>query len=180
MAEAPPLVDGEAAAGGFWRTDWPDALRENLLGLLPSAANALSDFLRKNLFLIHTIGWPIIDAQGNATNYAGLHPRDARRALLQHMVDDHLRSEVDLLRPKVILAMGDAARDACSHFPGGAALRTGTLASHRENGIEITFSWGSVPASVTLLPVDRNLRDPAKRRAIRDDLRRFADSDIQN
>ena len=170
VAEAPPLLEDGTSAGGFWRDDTPDALRDNLLGLLVSGSEGLRRFLDDDLFLIHTIKWPIIDEQGRATNYAGLHPINLRRDLLKHTVDEHLRPELELLKPGAILAMGDAARTACSYFLGGAGLRRGTLASHRERDCAIRFGGREVRLGVTWLPVDRN-RD--KRPLIHEDITRF-------
>ncbi len=181
IAEDPPVT------GGFWRPDVPDDLREYLLKLLKKQGlgvpqgvqtkDALEAFLAGGFFLVHALKWPFARRDGKRPSYnRGLTPGDQTR-LIDHSVSVHFRDEIRLIAPRGILAMGNAAWRVCtelSEVPTGLPKKgVETLRLKKPQNYRIVLGGISIPLNVTLLPVDQNMRDPRRRRAIEEDIPEF-------
>jgi uracil-DNA glycosylase len=171
VSEAPP------ESGGFWHVESEDHLRRNILELLglaglrlpakPYKQEALQNFLNANFFLIQTIKWPI---QKGSFNKLG--PAEKRR-LVEHSVM-HLEREIGLISPTGILAMGNAAWDACLKLNcGNHPLPDAGVETVRGKDYKIELKQGLVPLNVTFLPVNQNMNRSEQRSHILVDLAHF-------
>lgn len=173
ISEAPPVP------GGFWAPrPVKDGLRHNLLAILEGlglpvpadkhSCEALYCFLWSGLFLVQTIKWPI----NPSFNHLG---GKRKRALVEHSVDSHLRSEVEIVKPRGIIALGSAAWAACSRLhPGQEALPDSGVEELRSEDFELDLGQErAVPLNVTSLPVGQNVRYAGGSRGIGQDISRF-------
>lgn len=154
IGEAPP------EDGGFWRPGNGDGLRRRLLPCLPAwspaidcdSPKALEWFVDAGHFFVQAVKWPLSESY-NAQ-------RRAPMLALQHAVTSHLESEIELINPQHIVALGAAARDACaalSERRGLALPLVGGTAAVRLNHYVFRMATGrEVPLHVTRLPGKRN------------------------
>ncbi|HJY80349.1 MAG TPA: hypothetical protein VKK81_04625 [Candidatus Binatia bacterium] len=183
ISEAPPIP------GGFWEVGRKDALRENLLTLLqeqgfdfPSdfhSPEALDAFLAHGFFLLQTLKWPFAQREGTEgerkrrPSFNHLGPAQQRR-LIKHSVNAHLRRELELIAPSGILALGNAAWQACgklSQCP--LPLQGGGFEAHLGKEYPMALPSGSIPLHVTYLPVEQNMKIPERAQAIKKHLKDF-------
>src|SRR5262249_34325864 len=151
-----------------------DTLREHLLALLreqgyllpqhSQSAAALQAFLSQGFFLLQTLKWPLADGRRGVF---GLTPA-VRERLLRHTARAHLRRELALCAPQHIVALGNAAWQACTMLSerplplrGVGALRSGDY--------QLWLSSGPLPLNVTYLPVPRIMTNPRLVHAMRTD-----------
>jgi len=109
ISEAPP------PDGGFWAAPpAKDDLRRNMFSILKaktvplpdsSAHGCLTEFHRCGFLMLQTVKWPL------CVSARGLRPTERR--LIEHSVEAHLASEIDVTRPCAIIAMGRVAAYAC-------------------------------------------------------------------
>ena len=185
MSEAPP------EAGGFWKLprdgsgDSLDDLRENVLTRLQAGvlsetdfhdSEALQSFLSAGFFLVQTLKWPLAKTAKQRASFNHLALKTKER-LVAHAIE-HLRSELLAIQPRGILAMGNAAVEACRRldelmqFPVGGVERVRLSNVSRP---EIRFQKRNIPIDVTFLAVDENVRKPTRGPLIRQDFERFLD-----
>jgi len=155
ISEAPPET------GGFWEARGRDSLRGNILTLLrdkgfqaPNTVDsqeAVDAFVAEGFFLVQTLKWPI----ANGKTYNSLGPAQKRR-LIQHAALAHLQHEIETLAPKGVLAMGNAAWDACRQISQGGSLPKGGIKSARCKDLFINLYKGKLPLNATILPTDYN------------------------
>ncbi len=166
LSEAPPQT------GGFWSDDHPDDLRRKLAELLglqqsENGKKVLTSFLAKGYFLLQSLKWPL----KRTFNHFG--PAQQRQ-LVEHSTSAHLRSEVQVLKPRAILAMGKAAWMSC-------LLMSGNTSNRRDRGFEdslneertMTLDGHVIPLRSTYLPVDQNLRIPDRAAQISGHMQNF-------
>jgi uracil-DNA glycosylase len=173
ISEAPP------ASGGFWQVDSGDDLRKNLQVLLKlpstnSHQSCLENFMAQGFFLLQTIKWPIAPrSNGEGRNFNQLGPAQ-KRTLIDHSATVHLKAEIDLLSPSRILAMGNAAWQACQTLsPTTLKDRIGGVRLAHQYHLEFLMPHGLIPLHVTLLPLKQNLRFPEQKGLIQDDFENF-------
>jgi len=82
---------------------------------------------------------------------------------------------MNLLSPRAILAMGNAAWQACVEFVPGETgrLRKLGVTEAREQFFEVFVGTTRIPLAATLLPVDQNMRVESKASLIRHDVEAF-------
>ncbi len=179
VAEAPPR------AGGFWRDGVNDDLRKNLLTLLkkrglPVPSNfdsqqAIAAFLDGGFFLIHALKWPLAKGtRRTRPNFNQLGSQQQRK-LIDHSTTAHLQHEINLIAPAGILAMGNAAWQACRRLNTQGGLPDEDLTNLRAGEYDLTLADRSIPLNVAFLPVGQNLRDSERAKDIETDFRRFLD-----
>lgn len=173
ISEAPP------AEGGFWAPrPVADKLRQHLLAILESlglqvpkdhhSCEALYAFLLGGFFLVQAIKWPLI----RGFNQLG---SKQQRTLVQHSMDYHLQCEIEAIRPRAIIALGNAAWAACARLhQDQAALPNRGVTDLRIQDFELHVSGGrDVLLNVTYLPVDRIMNQAKRAREIQEDICRF-------
>lgn len=172
ISEAPP------ESGGFWQINSQDNLRRNILNLLVLAGlelpnredrqESLQSFLNANFFLLQAIKWPL---KKNSFNKLG--PAE-KRGVIGHSVEAHLRHEVALVSPSGILAMGNAAWNACRSLSGtDDMLPDAGIETVRRKDYEMKLQQTTVPLNVTFLPVDQNMNRSEPRECILEDIAAF-------
>lgn len=86
----------------------------------------------------------------------------------------HLEREIRLIRPTGILAMGNAAWDACSKLNrGDHPLPDAGVETVRGKDYKVEMKEGLVPLNVTFLPVNQNMNRTEPRSHILVDLAHF-------
>ncbi len=121
LSEYPP------SQGGFWKVGVEDKLRKYLFEVLARhgysfpanvhSPEALHTFLSYAFFLIQTLKWPL--RQGLSFN--SLAP-DEQQRLITHVAEAHLRREIELCAPQHIVALGNAAWQACAKLSAQSPL----------------------------------------------------------
>lgn len=169
--------------GGFWRTNGDDDLRSQLVFILrrlggcldESSGDVMTNFLAAGLFLLQALKWPLAKRDRKKRPSFGQLGSAQRTRLISHANESHLLPELMLLRPRAILAMGNAAWQACVEFiPGdGARLRKLGIRDVRGQCFEARLGSTSVPLGATLLPVDQNMRIGTNASLIRQDVEAF-------
>lgn len=157
IAEAPP------PNGGFWQSDTHDDLRNNLLGFLLPADQALDLFLSRNFFLVHAIKWPFTVKNGeNRYSFNSIPRPTDKTKVARHSAKAHLVEEVVAIAPRGILAMGNAATRVCAELSDTPTdLNTAgveTLRVRASQDYQITIQRTRIPVNVTTLPVARTMR----------------------
>jgi hypothetical protein len=181
ISENPPVT------GGFWEKKSDDKLRQNILQLLKIQHSgsdhlaALESFLSHRtsdgfqVFLIQTLKWPYaqkLRQQKKGYNQCRVSPR--MRLLIEHTVSAHLGPEIDAIRPQGILAMGNAAWDACRELSiNKSELPIGGIESVRGKSYTLQLASGSIALNVTYLPVGRNINFSNSANEIRQDIELF-------
>jgi hypothetical protein len=149
--------------GGFWEWRVPDSLRINVLTLLRdrdlqvpdnfNSQEALDAFVAGGFFLVHTLKWPI----ANKKTYNKLGPAQKRR-LVGHAAPRHLQNEIKTLAPKGILAMGNAAWDACRRLSADSNLpAAGVEDACGRKDLFMNFLNRKISINASRLPTDYNL-----------------------
>jgi hypothetical protein len=93
------------------------------------------------------------------------------RRIIEHTVSVHLRVEISTLRPVGILAMGNAAWDACRELSiNKSELPNGGIETVRGCPYTLQLASGSIVLNVTHLPIGRNMTYPNRAREIKKDL----------
>lgn len=161
----------------------PDDLRENVLELLqlyglPRVAGhipgAFEVFLSGGFFLVQALKWPLARQTNRRAGFNQL-PRKTKALVVNHALG-HFRSELALIAPRGILAMGNAALEVCrclderGLIPQGGVAVTRLASSQR---LEILVEGRAIPFDVTLLPVDENMRKPERATLIKHDFGHF-------
>ncbi len=178
ISEAPPV------SGGFWQVGVKDNLRKNILELLrdhgllvPSDIyrwEALGVFLSGGFFLVQTLKWPLAQRKRKQRpGFNQLGPAQKRRLII-HSVSARLRYELELIAPRGILALGNAAWQACvklSQHP--LTSQSGKMETLRCGDYQVVLPNGSIPLNVTYLPVSKIMKDQKKAKAVREDIGRF-------
>lgn len=171
-------------AGGFWNLESKDDLRDNLLGLLreagltlptnPDSKETMEAFLTGGFFLVQAMKWPFAKGKRKQRpNFNQVGPR-VRRRLSDHTVSAHLRQEVAVIAPSGILAMGNAAWQACIRLPlEETSLPQDGVETVRGADYQIRFANRAIPLNATLLPVGQNMRHYVKKGWIMEDFRNF-------
>lgn len=180
ISENPPIT------GGFWETKGEDGLRQSLIRLLkiPSNGNhneGLKSFLAHRysdhlqFFLIQTLKWPYAEAlRKEKKGYNQYRNAPSMRRLIEHTISAHLGSEISAICPIGVLAMGNAAWDACRALSRNKSeLPTEGIESVRGHPYTLQLASGSIPLDVTLLPVGRNMTSPRKAGEISQDFESF-------
>lgn len=180
ISEAPPQ------SGGFWRSEVSDSLRSNILRLLQSnglkvpsnfdSQAAVDAFMSSGFFLLQSIKWPL----ANGRSYNELSSRQGG-VLIEHAALAHLRHEIDQLKPKGILAMGNAAWDACRRLSEGSALPRGGVETVKRLALQdliLRLTDRQVPLNVMLLPTNYNYN--TQHEAVEDDFKGFLDRHCWN
>ena len=173
ISEAPP------EEGGFWAPrPVEDKLRHHLLDILADlglpvpqnrhSCKALHSFLVGGFFLVQAIKWPLT----RGFNQLG---SEQQRTLIQHSVDRHLQWEVENVRPRGIVALGNAAWAACARLHHcQSAFPDGGVTTLRTQDFELRGMDGrAVLLNLTHLPVDQNMNRPQRAQEIREDVFRF-------
>lgn len=181
VSEAPPEV------GGFWRLprpkQKPDDLRENVLELLQlyglprveaHIPRAFEVFLSRGFFLVQALKWPLARQANRRAGFNQL-PRKTKALVVKHALG-HFLAELTIVRPRGILAMGNAALEMCRCLDERGLMPQGgveiaRLANSRQ--LEIRVEGGAIPVDVTLLPVDENMRKAKRAALIKDDFKHF-------
>lgn len=157
MGEAPP------PPGGLWKCRNGDNLRVRLFPSLPQwpadldldSAEALEHFIDLGYFFVQAMKWPL-----QHSSYGQLR-REPQRLAFGHAVEAHLDEEVELLEPRAIVALGDAAWQACNVLTqrhGGVPSDLG-VAEARGKHHQFLFAQGdAIPFHVTFLPGTTNER----------------------
>lgn len=183
--------------GGFWhlpsdeQPEDPDDLRAQLFRLLaphsprfgrnPHALEALEMFLAAGLFLLQTLKWPIAKPSEKRRATFNHLPRSTQRRLLNHTAVAHLRAEMSALKPRGVLAMGNAALGACRLLALPDAIPDGGVETVRAvRGLNIIIEGAETPLDVTFLPVDENMRKRERARLIEADIGGFLDRHTWN
>lgn len=158
LGEAPP------GPGGFWQPGNGDAVRRLLLPSLPEWPQALdwdsceatTWFVDAGYFFVHTMKWPLLHH-----SYGRLTPRSKRLAV-SHAVEAHLGSEVELMAPSAIVALGAGAWDGCRLLAsryGGAPLGDLRITAARLAHHSLHLPKGrDISLHTTFLPGDINER----------------------
>jgi hypothetical protein len=180
-----PHFGSPALDRGFWRVGNHDNLREHLFrGLqrlgqsFPSDLHgdqAIQTFIAANLFLVQTLKWPLGKGSRHKRrrSFNSLGPR-AKHRLVAHTNAAHIGPELALLGPRAVLAMGNAAWQACASFiPGSADLGEIGVSAARGRLYEMEITGRPIPLEVTSLPLDQNMRKPFLAAVIRHDIARF-------
>jgi len=191
LSEAPPTV------GGFWHLptdehrEEPDDLRAQLFRLLalrsnrfdrdPHTRGSLEAFLTAGFFLLQTLKWPLAKpSEKRRATFNHLTKRTQQR-LLSHTVLEHLKAEISLLKPRGVLAMGNAALGACRLLAAPDALPEGGVQTVRARGnLNLLVMGSKTPFHVMSLPVDENMRKDSRAQEIKIDLDRFLDTHSWN
>ena len=151
ISENPPIT------GGFWENKSDDGLRQNILGLLKISYKgndqlaALESFLsyRNSIglqfFLIQTLKWPYAkNLRQEKKGYSQYRRSPRMRRLIEHTVSAHLAAEIGSILPVAILAMGNAAWDACRELSRNKSeLPNGGIETIR--GYHYTLQFASGP-----------------------------------
>jgi hypothetical protein len=186
LSEAPPTV------GGFWhlptdeKPEEPDDLRAQLFHLLalrsgrfacdPHTRGSLDAFLTAGFLLLQTLKWPLAKPPGKRRATFNHLTRLTQRRLLSHTVLEHLKTEMSVLKPRGVLAMGTAALDACRLLATPSALPEGGVQTVRAVGdLNIVIDGTQIPLNVTFLPVDENMRKDLRASLIKVDVAQFLD-----
>jgi hypothetical protein len=186
MSEAPP------ESGGFWHlpdqdASEPDDLRAQILQLLaprglvleagPHDVAALRAFMASGLFLVQALKWPLAKREGKKRRSFNHLPRPDQKRLIRHSASAHLRGELLAIAPQAILAMGNAALEACravserpDSIPAG-----GVTEIRKSNGLGagVVLQGQPIPLDATFLPVDENMRKATRRDLIKADIAAF-------
>ena len=177
ISENPPIT------GGFWKTKSDDRLRQNILRLLkiPPSGNdhpaTLELFLSHRnsiglqFFLIQTLKWPYAEnLREEKKGYNQCRHSLSMRRLIEHTVSAHLGAEIGAICPIGILAMGNAAWDACRELSKNKSeLPNGGIETVRGYPYTLHLASGSIALNVTHLPVGRNMNYPKRAREISQD-----------
>jgi len=183
ISENPPVT------GGFWETKCDDGLRQNILQLLkiPHSCNdhhaALESFLSHRtssgfqFFLVQTLKWPYaknLKREKKKKGYNQSRHSPGMRRLIEHTVSAHLGAEIGTICPIGILAMGNAAWDACRELSKNKSeLPNGGIETVRGYPYTLQLASGSIALNVTHLPVGLNMNYPNRASEIRQDIEDF-------
>jgi uracil-DNA glycosylase len=181
ISENPPIT------GGFWENKSDDGLRQNIIRLLKIPHNgndhhaALESFLSHQnsiglqFFLIQTLKWPYAkNLRQEKKGYNQYRHSTRMRRLIEHTVSAHLGVEIGTICPIGILAMGNAAWDACRELSKNKSdLPNGGIETVRGCPYTLQLASGSIALNVTHLPVGRNMNYPKRAREIRQDIEDF-------
>lgn len=165
LSEAPPPT------GGFWRLNHSDDLRSSLMSLLDIQSEppreAVDAFIEKGFFLLQSLKWPLV----KTFNHLG--PKQQRQ-LIEHSAQEHLRIEIDALRPKAILAMGKAAWLSCRFLSGQWNNEVSTQFEQSLGEMRlVTVRGNETKWMATYLIINQNLRLPERAKAISVHLKKF-------
>lgn len=170
LGEAPPKT------GGFWRPRNSDAVRRLLLPILPAwpkrldwdSQEAIDWFVDEGFFFVQAMKWTLAHQ-----SYAKLTTRQKCLAV-EHAVESHLISEIELMQPRAILALGMAAWDACLILVeryGQPALSESRFARARlRHHVLRLRKQDEVPLHVTFLPGRINEKIARRIEAMTDDV----------
>ena len=178
ISENPPIT------GGFWEKKSDDGLRKNILQLLkiPHSGNddlaTLESFLSHRtsggfqVFLIQTLKWPYAEnLRQQKKGYNQCRRSRGMQQLIEHTV---LGAEIAAIRPIGILAMGNAAWDACRELSlNKFELPNGGIESVRGKPYTLEVASGLIALNATHLPVGRNMNYPKRAREISQDFEVF-------
>jgi hypothetical protein len=186
LSEAPPTV------GGFWHLptgehpEAPDDLRGQLFRLLalrsprfdcdPHTRGSLEAFFTARFFLLQTLKWPLAKPPGKRRATFNHLTKPTQQRLLGHTVLEHLKAEISVLKPRGVLAMGNAALGACRLLAAPGLLPKGGVQTLRTlYDLNFDISGVRTPLNVTFLPVDENMRKPLRAPLIEADVAKFLD-----
>ena len=173
VGEAPPKT------GGFWIERSGDAVRRLLLPALPSwpgdvdwdSKEAIDWFVGRGYLFIQAMKWTLI-----GQSYLKLGAEEGKAAL-RHAVERHLLTEIGLIAPSAIVALGTAAWRAAALIAEsyGRALEDNGVSSARLRHHELPRPGGDmIPLHATFLPGTINDGLARSRMdAMRDDVRVF-------
>lgn len=153
ISEAPPKT------GGFWAPmELDDDLRNNIFSIVnryfgECSANRVTDhnsFMANRLFLIQAIKWPLKKSAASLSA--------SEKLLIEHSVDEHLKTEIEMIKPNVIVPLGRAACYACSHLFNSSDFEfdRATRLYDLKSPITVKSSPCKLELWPTFLPVKRN------------------------
>ncbi len=97
--------------------------------------------------------------------------------MIRHAASAHLRGELSAIAPRAILAMGNAALQACraiSERPDSiSAGKVAEVRTSNGHAASVVLQGQPIPLEATFLPVSENMRKPARRDLIEQDIAAF-------
>jgi uracil-DNA glycosylase len=152
VGEAPPITRG------FWTFGNTDAVRRLLLPVLPAwsealdwdSGEAIDWFVDAGFFFVQAMKWTLAHR-----SYLKLSTRQKCLAV-DHAVEAHLVREIELIRPRAIIALGAGAWDAClllaERYGQQPFQQSGVEAARLRHYLLLPPKEEGVPLHVTFLP----------------------------